>query len=243
MSALTGARAAAARLDGKVAMVTGAAGGIGAAVVQALAGAGAEVIGVDRPNTRSHGVRSLACDLADAGAVSKLLEECPSLDILVHAAGITKDQVIWKMDDASWSSVLRTNLDSAFWLVRGVVPAMRQAGGGAIVLVASINAERGKFGQANYAASKAGLIGFGRSVAREVGRFQIRVNMVAPGWIDTPMTQALPGDVREQAIAESVLGATGQPEDVAWAVHFLASDQSRHITGQVLRVDGGQLIA
>jgi len=235
-------------LDGKVAMVTGAAGGIGTAIVDLLLRAGATVAAVDLPGrTVSDGALALECDLADAAgaaAVSAAFEaRFDRLDVLVHAAGITRDAVIWKMDDEAWSSVLSVNLDAAFRLVRSAVPWMRRGRGGSIVLIASINAERGKFGQANYAASKAGLIALGRTVARETGRFGVRVNVVAPGLIETAMTASLPAEARAQAIAESALGVAGRPEDVAQAVLFLASDMSRHVTGQVLRVDGGQLIA
>jgi NAD(P)-dependent dehydrogenase (short-subunit alcohol dehydrogenase family) len=135
------------------------------------------------------------------------------------------------------------NLDSAFLFLKRTVPVMRAGGGGSIVLVSSINAERGKFGQANYAASKAGLIGLGRSAARETGKFGIRVNVVSPGYIDTAMTAALPDEFKTQAVQESALGVMGQPEDVAQAVLFLVSPMSGHVTGQVLRVDGGQLMA
>jgi acetoacetyl-CoA reductase/3-oxoacyl-[acyl-carrier protein] reductase len=138
---------------------------------------------------------------------------------------------------------MSVNLDSAFHLLRRSVPLLRRAGGGAVVLVSSINGQRGKLGQANYAASKAGLIGLSKTAALELGAFSIRVNCVAPGWIDTPLTAAVPPDFRERAIEETPLRRLGQPEDVALAVLFLCSDMSRHVTGQVLRVDGGQLMA
>jgi NAD(P)-dependent dehydrogenase (short-subunit alcohol dehydrogenase family) len=165
------------------------------------------------------------------------------LDILVHCAGITRDAVLWKMTDEAWGDVLRVNLDSAFFLLRHAVPLMRERGEGAIVLISSINGERGKFGQANYAASKAGLIGLGRTAARELGKFGIRVNLIAPGLIRTAMTEELSEEVIEAAIGEAALGRVGEPEDVARAALFLATPLSRHVTGQVLRVDGGQLIA
>jgi len=163
--------------------------------------------------------------------------------VLVHAAGITRDGVLWKMTDDAWEDVIRVNLDSAFWLLRDAVPWLRRAEGGSVVLISSINGERGKFGQANYAASKAGLIGLGRSAARELGKFGVRVNLVAPGLIETPMTETLPEDAKRKALEETALGRFGRPEDVAGAVLFLASALSAHVTGQVLRVDGGQLTA
>ena len=147
------------------------------------------------------------------------------------------------MTEGNWRDVLRVNLDSAYHVVRGAIPLMRARGGGSIVLISSINGERGKFGQANYAASKAGLIGFARSVARETGRFGIRVNVVAPGMIETAMTAKLDPAVVDAAVAETALGRLGRPEDVAMAVLYLVSPMSVHVTGQVLRVDGGQLMA
>jgi len=228
-------------------MVTGGGGGIGSAVVALCLAAGARVASVDLPGRACvEGAVPLGCDVGDPDAVAGLFEafgrRFDRLDLLVHCAGIARDAVLWKMDRAAWAEVLRVNLDSAFLLLREAVAPMRRNGAGAIVLVASINGERGKFGQANYAASKAGLIGLGRTAARELGRFGIRVNIVSPGLIETPMTAALPPDVRQRAADESVLGRIGRPEDVARAVLFLAGDMARHVTGQVLRVDGGQFI-
>ncbi len=234
-------------LDGKVALVAGGAGGIGSAIVRLFLEAGARVASADLPGRAApEGALTIECDLADPAAVDALVErlrgELGRLDVLVHCAGITRDAVLWKMDDAAWSEVLRVNLDSAFLLLKRCVPLMRPLGEGAVVLVSSINGERGKFGQANYSASKAGLIGLGRTAARELGKFGIRVNVIAPGMIETPMTAALPDDVKGAAAAETVLGRLGRPEDVARAALFLASPMSGHVTGQVLRVDGGQLI-
>lgn len=234
-------------LEGRVAIVAGGAGGIGSAVVRALLACGARVGIVDLAGCEGvRGAELFECDLAEPAAIAGLFGEIERrlgrLDVLVHAAGITRDGVLWKMTAEDWSSVMRVNLDSAFHLLHGAVPLLRRAGGGAVVLVSSINGERGKFGQANYAASKAGLIGLARTAARELGRFGIRVNVVAPGLVDTPMTTGLPADVRSQAIAETVLGRAGTPGDVAGAVLFLVSALSAHVTGQVLRVDGGQLM-
>jgi acetoacetyl-CoA reductase/3-oxoacyl-[acyl-carrier protein] reductase len=233
-------------LEGKIALVTGAAGGIGSSVVELMARAGAEVIEVDLPGRRPGAGRFEPCDVGDAGSVRDLygrLQASPGrLDIMVHCAGIRSDAVLWKMEETAWTEVLRVNLDSAFHVLKRTVPLMR-AGGGAIVLVSSINGQRGKFGLANYAASKAGLIGLGRTAARELGRFGIRVNLVAPGMVRTPLTATLPEKYLQEGIDESVLGRLGEPRDVAAAILFLCSGMSRHITGQVLRVDGGQLIA
>jgi len=235
-------------LADKVALVTGGSGGIGSAVVRLLLEAGAVVASADLPGREPvRGAAGFECDLADETAVAGLCAELQRrygrLDIVVHCVGITRDAVLWKMERESWSTVLRVNLDSAFLLMREAIPLMRESGTGSIVLVSSINGERGKFGQANYAASKAGLIGLGRTAAREVGKFGIRVNVIAPGLIETPMTESLPRQVVEAAIAETALGRTGEPDDVARTALFLVSPMSRHITGQVLRVDGGQLIA
>ena len=235
-------------LDGKVALVTGGNGGIGSAVVESFVRAGARVVSVDLPGTTAvHGAETLGCDLSDPTEIAAMFQvfkdRFDRLDVLVHCAGITRDGVSWKMEQEAWQEVMRVNLDAAFLLLKQAVPMMRAGDGGAVVLVSSINGERGKFGQANYAASKAGLIGLGRTIARETGRFGIRVNIVSPGLIETAMTAPLPEEARRQAIEESALESTGWPEDVAAAVLFLASPMSRHITGQVLRVDGGQLMA
>jgi NAD(P)-dependent dehydrogenase (short-subunit alcohol dehydrogenase family) len=235
-------------LAGRVALVTGGAGGIGSAVCRMLRAAGAEVASVDLPGlTPPDGVLALEADLREQAAVPRLVEEFRArfdrLDVLVHAAGITRDAVLWKLEPAAWSEVLRVNLDAAFLLLHDTVPLLRQRGAGSVVLISSINGERGKFGQASYAASKAGLIGLARTAARELGRFGIRVNVVSPGLIDTSMTASLPAEAREQALRESALGRAGEPDDVAGAVLFLVSDLARHVTGQVLRVDGGQLMA
>ncbi|HEX5053180.1 MAG TPA: SDR family NAD(P)-dependent oxidoreductase [Planctomycetota bacterium] len=232
-------------LHGRTALVSGGSGGIGRAVVATLQHAGAEVYSIDRVGTVAPpGAVHLQCDLADAAAIAALHDHLPAnLHAFVHCAGITRDGVLWKLAPEAWSEVLRVNLDSAFHLLRVVVPRLRATGGGSIVLLASINGERGKFGQCNYAASKAGLIALGKSAARELGSFGIRVNSVAPGWIETDMTKSLTVEQKRAALTETALGKLGRPEDVAGAVLFLCSDLSGHVSGQVLRVDGGQCTA
>ncbi len=230
------------------ALVSGGAGGIGRATVAALAQADhiVAVADITQGDPPPGAVELFTSDLSDpaacAAAVSSTAEAFGGLDVLVHAAGITRDGVSWKMEDDAWRSVLAVNLDAAFYLSRAAIPVMRQGGGGSIVFVSSINGERGKFGQSNYAASKAGLHGLAKSLARELGHFGIRVNVVAPGMIRTAMTMSLPEEIQEAARQDTSLGRIGEPEDVADVIAFLTSDGARHITGQVIRVDGGQYL-
>jgi 3-oxoacyl-[acyl-carrier protein] reductase len=238
-------------LAGRSAWVTGAASGIGAAIADALHEAGARVVSLDRSHAAETRVEQgrevqVPLDVTDTAAVEaavlRLVEKGGPPDILVNNAGVTRDAVVWKLRDEDWETVIDTNLGGAFRMTRACVPHMRHRRGGAIVNISSINALRGKFGQSNYAASKGGLVAFTKAVAREVAREGIRVNAVAPGFIDTPLTSRLPDAVRAQAMSEIALGRMGKPEDIAAAVLFLASPLAAHITGQVLVVDGGQLI-
>jgi acetoacetyl-CoA reductase/3-oxoacyl-[acyl-carrier protein] reductase len=230
---------------GDVAIVTGAAAGIGRAVADALAAAGARVHGLDlaRPEAPGwcfHEVDVRQPEQVDA-AVALVLEREGRVDHLVNVAGITRDAMLWKLDEADWQAVLDVNLSGAFHTLRAVAPAMREARRGRVVQIASINGLRGKAGQANYSASKAGLIALTRTAARELGRRGITVNAIAPGMIETAMSATLPPEVRERAMAEAALGRIGAPEDVVGAVLFLLSDAAAHVTGTVLPVDGGQL--
>ncbi|HEX9436860.1 MAG TPA: 3-oxoacyl-ACP reductase family protein [Candidatus Limnocylindria bacterium] len=245
-------------LDGRVAIVTGGSKGIGRAIVIELARRGADVVFTYRSDddgaretvaaSEEAGRRALAqrVDARDPGAASVVTGACTDafkrLDILVNNAGIARDAVVWKMTDEAWCEVLETDLTACFRMIRAAVPVMRAGGGGRIVSIASINALRGKFGQSNYAAAKAGVIGLTKSVAREVGGFGITANVIAPGLIETAMAATLPEEVRARATSETVLGRLGTPEDVAAAVAFLAGPGGRHITGAVLSVDGGQYI-
>lgn len=234
-------------LHDRRAIVAGGGGGIGRAVCGRLLEAGAQVVSIDRDgHPAPGGAESLAGDLTHSGEVADAVASAHAIlgqvDIVVHCAGITRDGPLTRLRDDDWRAVLSTNLDSAFYLLRSTGPLLRAAGGGSVVLVSSINGERGKAGQANYAASKAGLIALGRTAAREWGRHHIRVNVVSPGWTETAMTAGLSDELRERALAETALARLGHPDDVAATVLFLCADASRHVTGQVLRVDGGQLI-
>lgn len=237
-------------LAGETAWVTGGASGIGRAIATALAEAGARVVSLDRahvshhPGTGDARIRCAQMDVGDAASVdataAALVASALEPGILVNCAGITRDAPVWKLGIDDWRSVLDVNLSGAFYLTRAVVPLMRERRAGAIVNIASVNGLRGKFGQANYSASKGGLIALTRTLARELGPRGIRVNAVAPGMSATPMTDALPADVRAKAERESALGTLGRPEDVAAAALFLASPLAAHVTGHVLVVDGGQ---
>jgi len=229
--------------DGRIALVTGAASGIGAAVAMGLRAGGARVAAIDVCPAPGCDL-SLEADVGDAAAVSAAVREAASQlgppTLACHAAGIARDAVHWKLSDDDWNAVLRVNLTGAFHLLREVTPHIRAAGNGSVVLIGSINGDRGKFGQTAYAASKAGLVGLAKSAARELGRFGGRVNVVAPGVVDTPMTQSLSDEWREAARAETVLGRVATAADIAACVNFLLSDGARHVTGQTLSVDGGQ---
>jgi len=224
-------------LNGKVALVTGASGAIGGATARLLAAAGAAVIGVDLPGRASAVGRTMPCDLSDPAAVRELMagiaREPAGVDILVHAAGIARDRVLWKLTDQDWSDVIRVNLDAAFWILRETAPLMRRAGGGSIVLVTSINGERGKFGQANYAAAKAGIAAMTIVLARELERAGVRVNAIAPVAL-TRLTEDLMGGQADEAAKASL-----DPTNVAAAVGWLASDLSDGVSGQVVKIQGG----
>jgi len=244
-------------LGGRVALVTGAGGGIGGAIARRLAAADADVVLVDR---YSSSLAEVAADVTQAGrralaveadvrdlqrareVVAEAVATLGGLHSLVCAAGVVRDRVSWKMAEAEWDEVLDVNLKGCFAYARAALPALREAGGGRIVNIASINGLRGKFGQANYAASKAGMIGLTKSLAREAGAFGVTVNAVAPGLVRTELTRTLPAEVLRAAAAEAVLARPTEPEDVANAVLFLCSDLASQVTGEVIRVDGGQYI-
>lgn len=233
-------------LSGQVAVVTGGSGAIGGAIVRALAGAGAAAVALDARPPEDKGIAGVACDVRDdasvAAAIEKIARGYGRLDIAVHAAGVSRDAVLWKLDPEDWDFVQAVNLRGAFLLLRHAIPRMRAGSGGRVVLIGSINGSRGKFGTSAYSASKAGLLGMAKSVAREAARFGILVNVVEPGWVRTPLTDALPEAIREEARKESLLGTFLDPADIAAAVLFLCGPGAARVTGQILRVDGGQFL-
>ena len=243
-------------LAGHVALVTGATRGIGRATAQALGRAGATVIGTA---TSAAGAAAISEELARAGvtgegvvldvtdgaAVEAAVESVArhgKLSILINNAGITRDTLLMRMKDADWDAVLDTNLKSAFRLARAALKPMMKARYGRIVSIASVVGHTGNAGQVNYAAAKAGLAGLSKSLAREVGRRNITVNCVAPGFIDTDMTRALPEPQRQALVAQIPLGRLGTPEDVAAAVLFLTLPAAGYVTGATLHVNGGMLM-
>jgi 3-oxoacyl-[acyl-carrier protein] reductase len=235
-----------AALDGKTALVTGASRGIGHAIATELAAAGASVVvgyrsGKDEAEALASDVggRALEADVSNAEDAARLVEEAGDVDILVNNAGLTRDGLLARMSDEDWELVLRTNLFSVFYTCRAVARPMMKKRGGAIVNISSIVGVHGNWGQTNYAASKAGIIGFTKSFAKELGSRNVRANVVAPGYITTALTEVLPDEVTKSMLDTTPLGRLGDPGDVARAVRFLCSDAASFITGEVLLVDGG----
>ena len=246
------------RFENQVAVVTGAGRGIGHAIAVRLASEGARVASVSRTeanaqktadeinDTRPEAARAYSVDVSDHPAVqqigARILEDFGRVDILVNNAGVTRDGLSMRMSIEDWDTVLNTNLKGAFNFVQAIQRSMIKQRSGRIINISSVIGLIGNAGQANYAASKAGLIGFTKSLAREVASRGITVNALAPGLIETDMTAVLSEEVRKNILSKIPLGALGQPDDIASAVAFLASAEAKYITGQVLAVDGGMVM-
>ncbi len=233
-------------LDGKLALVTGASRGIGCAIAVELARAGAEVVvgyrsGAGEAEALAAEIdgRALQADVSDPEQAARLVEEAGDLDILVNNAGLTRDGLIVRMPDEDWRTVLDTNLGGVFHTCRAATRGMMRRRAGSIVNLTSVVGIHGNPGQTNYAASKAGIIGFTKSLARELGPRGVRANAVAPGYIRTALTDVLPDEVQQAILASTPLDRLGTPEDVAGAVRFLCSEEASFVTGEVLLVDGG----
>jgi 3-oxoacyl-[acyl-carrier protein] reductase len=242
-------------LEGKKALVTGGSRGIGGAIVHAFLKEGAQVFYIARSageglagyeqaaKAAGGSVAFRKCDISDPGELEKvvaaILAESGGLDVLVNNAGITRDGLVFRMSNEDWNDVLQTNLTSAFITCKAVANQMIRKRSGAIINVSSISGIIGNGGQCNYAASKAGLIGFSKSLAREVATRNVRVNVIAPGYIETAMTEGLADKQKDSMLALIPMGRVGTPEEVAKSAVFLASDQSTYITGQVIQIDGG----
>lgn len=243
-------------LQGEVVLVTGASRGIGAAIADTLAAQGAKVIGTatTESGAAAIGKRMAALDgigkvlnVTDGVAVDALIDsittEFGTISILVNNAGITRDQLLMRMKDDDWSAILDTNLSSVFRTSKAVMRSMMKARKGRIINIASVIGVTGNAGQSNYAAAKAGIIGFSKSLAREVGSRGITVNVIAPGFIETDMTQSLPEAQKKIMMGQIALGRFGAPQDIADAVAFLASPAAAYITGQTLHVNGGMYMS
>jgi 3-oxoacyl-[acyl-carrier protein] reductase len=235
-----------ASLDGKRALVTGASKGIGRAIAQELARAGATVVvgyrsGKDEAEQLASEIGGVAvqADVSTPEDAKRLVEEAGDIDVLVNNAGLTRDGLLARMSDDDWRTVIDTNLSSVFYTCRAVTRPMMKKRGGSIVNISSVVGVHGNWGQTNYAASKAGIIGFTKSLARELGSRNIRANVVAPGYVKTQLTDVLPEEATAAMIQNTPLGRVAEPQEIAGAVRFLASDDASFITGEVLLVDGG----
>ncbi len=233
-------------LEGKTALVTGGSRGIGRAIALELGRAGASVVvgyrgGKEEAESVASeiGGQAVHADVSDAASARALVESAGDLDILVNNAGITRDGLLARMSDEDWRDVIETNLSAMFYTCRAAARPMMKRRSGSIVNISSIVGVHGNPGQTNYAAAKAGIIGFTKSLARELGSRAVRANVVAPGYVTTQLTDVLPDEAKAAMLGATPLGRLGDPEDVAGAVRFLCSDEASFITGEVLLVDGG----
>ena len=245
-------------LDGKVALVTGASRGIGRAIAEKLGASGATVVGTATSESGAEAISAYfaeagikgtgkVLDVSNADSIAALLkavtDEYGAVQLLVNNAGITRDNLLMRMKDDEWDDIINTNLSSVFRLSKACLRGMMKARHGRIISIASVVGATGNPGQCNYAAAKAGIVGFSKSLAREVGSRGITVNVVAPGFIDTDMTKALSDDQRNAMSSTIPLGQLGQPNDIANAVLFLASDMGDYVTGETLHINGGMHMA
>ena len=233
-------------LEGRTALVTGASRGIGRSIATELSAAGASVVlsyrtGEAEAKTLASeiGGRAVQADVSDPASAAALVDDAGDVDILVNNAGVTRDGLLVRMSDDDWNTVIDTNLASCFYTCRAAARGMMRKRAGTVVNISSIVGIHGNWGQTNYAASKAGIIGFTKSLARELGSRNVRANVVVPGYVKTQLTDVLPEDATDAMLQNTPLGRLGDPEDVAGAVRFLCSDEASFITGAVLLVDGG----
>ena len=244
-------------LQNKIAIVTGASQGIGKTTAELFSRSGAHVVCIarnekkikDLVNTISkngHSASYISCDISDGNlfqnTIKSIISDYGKIDILINNAGITRDSLVLRMKDHQWDEVLNTNLKGAFYGTKSVLRSMMKNKYGRIINITSIVGLQGNSGQSNYSASKAGLIGFSQSVAKEVASRGITINCIAPGWIETEMTNDLPQDIKSEIIKNIPIGKTGTTEDIAYTALFLASKESKYITGQTITVDGGRVI-
>ena len=243
-------------LSGEIALVTGASRGIGAAIAHELASLGATVVGTATSEAGANAIgerlsaqggHGRVLDVANpdsiTGLVDAIAKDIGAISILVNNAGITRDNLLMRMKDEDWQSIIDTNLTSVYRTSKAVMRSMMKARKGRIVNIASVIGVTGNAGQANYAAAKAGIIAFSKSMAREIGSRGVTVNVVAPGFIDTDMTRALPEDARDAMLGQIALGRFGEPEDIGRAVAFLVGPSAAYITGETLHVNGGMYMA